>query len=200
MELSKNNVLSKIADDLNLSDTDLDKVISSYEAVGMLLKNDSAISNYGDVRVFPQGSIALGTTVKPLSRSDYDVDMVALVLNDKIDLRTLKRIIGDALKGSDRYKSKIEKLPFGGKRCWTLNYKDYHMDILPCKPDSTPTTYKGIESIVATHSDDGINFSSVHTNPKGYLSWFLEKSNSYLVESKRLFSLEKIKEYPRKRG
>ena len=198
MELNKNKVLEKIADDLNLSDTELDNIITSYEAVGTLLNNDTTISLYGDVRVFPQGSIALGTTVKPLSNSDYDVDMVALVLNNDIDLRTLKGIIGDALKKSDRYRNRIQKLPNGGKRCWTLNYKDYHMDILPCKPDPRPATYKDIKSVIATHTDDGFTFREVYTNPKGYLSWFLDKSNSYLEESKRLFSLEKIKEYPRK--
>lgn len=198
MELNKNKVLGKIADDLNLSDSELDNIITSYEAIGTLLNNDSNIALYGDVRVFPQGSVALGTTVKPLSNSEYDVDMVALVLNANIDLKKLKNIIGDALKKSDRYKSKIQKLPNGGKRCWTLKYKDYHMDILPCKPDVRPAKYKDIDSVVATHTDDGFSFREVSTNPKGYLSWFLDRSNSYLEESKRLFSLEKIKEYPRK--
>ena len=198
MELNKNKVLEKIADDLNLSDTELDNVITSYEAVGALLHNDRNIAQYGDISVFPQGSVALGTTVKPLSKSDYDVDMVALLKNSDIDLRALKHVVGNALKSSDRYKNKIEKLPNGGKRCWTLNYKDYHMDILPCKPDTHPATYKEIDSVIATHTDDGVNFVKVYTNPKGYLAWFLDKSNSYLKESKRLFSLEKIKEYPRK--
>ncbi len=198
MELNKNNVLEKVANDLNLNDTELDSVITSYEAVGALLNNDKNITQYGDISVFPQGSIALGTTVKPLSKSDYDVDMVAFLKNSSIDLRTLKHIIGNALKNSDRYKNKIEKLPNGGKRCWTLNYKDYHMDILPCKPDLNPATYKEIDSVIATHTDDGFNFTEIYTNPKGYLAWFLDKSNSFMKESKRLFSLEKIKEYPRK--
>jgi len=198
MELNKNNVLEKVADDLNLSDTEFDSVITSYEAVGALLNSDRNITQYGAISIFPQGSIALGTTVKPLSKSDYDVDMVALLKNSDIDLRTLKHAIGNALKNSDRYKNRIEKLPNGGKRCWTLNYRNYHMDILPCKLDLNPAKYNEIDSIIATHTDDGMNFTKVYTNPKGYLAWFLDKSNSYMKESKRLFSLEKVKEYPRK--
>lgn len=195
MNYSITSILESIADDLNLSETEFNKITTSYRTIAELLNENSEIKMYGGVTIFPQGSVGLGTVVKPLS-DDYDVDMVLLLNNRSIGMKTLKQLVGNVLKNDKRYKDKIDE---EGKRCWTLNYEGYHMDILPARVDSMPITYKGIDSIEATEFD---KINKVYlpnwrkTNPKGYLKWFLEQCDRELREGIRKFSIDKINEYP----
>lgn len=68
-------LLRKIAEDLDLNQTEEDAITRSYEAVGNYLKNSKELSSC-TVNIFPQGSVRLGTVVKPLTKDDYDVDLV----------------------------------------------------------------------------------------------------------------------------
>ena len=55
--------LSQIADELNITDTMLDRAVSSYGAVGKWLSDGIAL----DVSIEPQGSVSLGTVIRPIS-------------------------------------------------------------------------------------------------------------------------------------
>ena len=146
--VSLNNLLSEIADLLELTDTQFNNIKSSYEAVANWLNTGEEIQKYGNVEIFPQGSIGLGTVVKPLRRDEYDVDMVLFIDRTDIPTKELKRIIGNRLKEHSTYKRMLDE---EGKRCWTLVYADplsYHMDILPTKADTQPKYYNGIPSIL----------------------------------------------------
>lgn len=44
-----------------------------------------------------------------------------------------KTIVGDRLREHKTYANMLEP---EGKRCWTLNYDEFHMDILPCVPNN----------------------------------------------------------------
>ena len=92
------------------------------------------MKKYGAVKIIPQGSVALGTTIKPFElNDDYDVDLLCVV--DSHNLRNqpkyLKKIVGDRLQEKNDISSDLIE----GKRCWTINYNDHHVDILPCVPD-----------------------------------------------------------------
>lgn len=196
--VSINSLLAKIADLLELTDTQFDNIKTSYEAVAKWLNDGEEIKKYGHVEIFPQGSIGLGTVVKPLHDEEYDVDMVLLIDRTGIPAKELKQIIGDRLKEHSTYRRMLDD---EGKRCWTLNYADslsYHMDILPTKRDSEPKYYNGIPSILATDRNEltGL-YSDKSTNPRGYLSWFLENTQNG-IEKRKSFTIEKIEEYPRK--
>ena len=152
--VSLNNLLSEIADLLELTDTQFNNIKSSYETVANWLNTGEEIQKYGNVEIFPQGSIGLGTVVKPLRRDEYDVDMVLFIDRTDIPTKELKRIIGNRLKEHSTYKRMLDE---EGKRCWTLVYADslsYHMDILPTKADTQPKYYNGIPSILATDKDE----------------------------------------------
>lgn len=62
-----NLIMSELADELNISETMEKKAVSGYENVGSWLDSDDF-----DTRtvVYPQGSFALGTVIKPLSGDD----------------------------------------------------------------------------------------------------------------------------------
>ena len=70
--------LSQIADELNITPTMLDKAVKSYTAVGTWLSDGIPY----DVKITPQGSMNLGTVVRPITEKDeYDVDLVCLLKN-----------------------------------------------------------------------------------------------------------------------
>ena len=69
-------IFRALADSLNVSETTTKEIIASYEAVGTYLGN---LEEDLDIKISPQGSMALGTMIKPLSsdkNGEYDVDLI----------------------------------------------------------------------------------------------------------------------------
>lgn len=123
------SVLDEICQALELTNTQLEAVQTSYEAVAEWLSaSDNPLLKWIDIYV--HGSAGLGTTVRPLNREDFDVDLICKVLRFATDRAPaeLKRIVGERLKENARYAGMIEEK----KRCWRLNYaREYHLDISP---------------------------------------------------------------------
>ena len=96
-----NEMYEEIADELNISDAVFDSANRSYKALGEYLDNN--FEGY-KVVIFPQGSMNLGTLIKPVDKSDdYDLDAVCKVYHDFDSPEDLINLIGDVLKNSDRY-------------------------------------------------------------------------------------------------
>ena len=190
-----NDLLYSITEKLELSQTQLDRIEKSYNAVGNWLNESYEISKYGKILIFPQGSVGLGTVVKPIDK-DYDIDLVIRLDNKNITAEILKKLVGKRLQENDIYKNMLDK---EGKRCWTLIYSDslnYHMDILPTKIDSNPVSYNGIPSIQATNKDEHGIYSFKSTNPSGYLNWFLSKAGR--IQLRDSFEIKPLNQYPLK--
>ena len=98
--------LNQIADELNITDTMLDKAVSSYEAVGKWLSDGIP----QDVKITPQGSMNLGTVIRPISDEDeYDVDLVCLLKNGSaLPPSYIKSVVGDRLKEHGTYRRMLE--------------------------------------------------------------------------------------------
>lgn len=163
-------MLRRIADEIEISQTEHERAVKSYNAVGTFLDNN--IPQY-NIRVIPQGSFRLGTVIKPITDKDeYDIDLVAIVDNKFTDAEDLKNIVGDALKESDRYSEKLKE----GKRCWTIEYAEssnYHMDILPAMKSDTYMTTK---ELTMTHKEDeSSDYEFRQTNPEAYYDWFAKR-------------------------
>ena len=178
---SKQNIdkmLRKIAKEIEISKTEYEKAVKSYNAVGTFIDNN--IPQY-DIKVVPQGSFRLGTVIKPVTDKDeYDIDLVAIIDHKFINAKELKNIVGDALKSSNRYSEKLVE----GKRCWTIEYSEsskYHMDILPTMMSDTYSTNK---ELTMTHKEDEkSDYEFRQTNPEAYYDWFVERMEE---ERKRL--------------
>ncbi len=172
-----NEIYENIADELNISDSIFESASKSYKALGEYL--ESKLEDY-KVEVFPQGSMNLGTLIKPISEADdYDLDAVCKVHNSFNDAGELKNLIGDILKKSERYSKMLQP---EGKRCWTLKYADgshFHMDILPSSP-----TGKLDNSIKITHKENE-KYEFRISNPQGYAEWFDKLQES---ERRKIFS------------
>ena len=194
---SKQNIdkmLRKIGKEIEISKTEHEKAVKSYNAVGTFIDNN--IPQY-DIKVVPQGSFRLGTVIKPITDEDeYDIDLVAIIDHKFLSAKELKNIVGDALKSSDRYSEKLVE----GKRCWTLKYADeaqYHMDILPAIED---ITYDKDKKLKITNKDEISNiYTFTTTNPEAYFEWFNEKQKEEkrrLVESFAVQNNKNIEEVP----
>jgi len=183
-ELEFNKYFVKIAENLDISDTMRDKAIKSYQAVGNWLGDCDVDS---DVKIMPQGSFNLGTVIKPITDKDeYDIDLVCLLKNmRRADGATIKNSVGDRLKENERYKKMLDK---EGKRCWTLNYDEFHMDILPCVPNSTFYSEPRFTEIKLTHKISEMHYTPKYSNPYKYHEWFEQQMQVRAYEIKKEFA------------
>lgn len=122
-------ILDEICQELEWTQTQFEKARTSYEAVADWLSgsNDPLLAS---LRVYLHGSGALGTSIKPIGRDEFDVDLISffLGLGPKITPARLKAAIGQRLREHARYASILGEK----KRCWRLNYTgDFHLDISP---------------------------------------------------------------------
>ena len=177
-----NHLLTDIAEELNIPERTLKKAISSYDALAEYINNNASFS----VNVFPQGSIRLGTAIKPINEDgEYDIDLVCYVKGDVKTAAMLKNMVGDVLKNSDRYSKLL--LP-EGRRCWTLQYAEdahFHMDVLPAEHGDNQND----EPLTITDKEN-MTYSFQSSNPKGYAKWFDKKQKG--GESFHTLSIEKI--------
>ena len=104
-----------------------------YGAVGdYLTEFDDPIFRTGVI--FPHGSFATGTALRPLRLAELDVDLIWHVADPWLAMQpvTLKRMLGDALRAHGTYARMLEEKA----RCWRLNYAGrFHMDITPSVPN-----------------------------------------------------------------
>lgn len=174
-----------LSDTLNISNSDTQEIVQSYNAVGSYLGN---LEEHLDISIYPQGSLSLGTIIKPLAtdrNGEYDIDLVCQINNGSTLVATsIKNIIGDRLKESSLY---LKKLDQEGKRCWTLNYAKYHMDVLPC----IPYVENPLESkIKLTEKLEDGNYYFSFGNPKGFRKWFINEMQTIFEESRKSFSVK----------
>lgn len=181
-----NRIYENIIEEISISKTMLNKAVESYEAVGNWL---GECEPNLDVRIMPQGSMNLGTVVKPISdKDDYDIDLVCLLKNGcELNAKQIKEIVGSRLKEHKTYKNMLEP---EGKRCWTLQYEEFHMDVLPCVPKDTYYIEPGKTEIRLTHKIDDVKYEDRYSNPAEYKLWFEERMQTILLESKRLYAME----------
>lgn len=193
------DILEELGRNLDITKTQYDAAVRSYEAVGThLSKPDSVLAPYKP-EIAPQGSFMLGTMVKPVGAKDeLDLDLVCQLTGKGAHWtqKHLKDAVGDQLRASDRYKPMIKSPE--GRRCWTLEYADeakYHMDILPAIVDSgyrmllekvfsAPTT-ADVSTLALRITDKKRSDYLVETNhlkwlrsnPFGYAHWFFNRAS-----------------------
>ena len=92
-------LLDRILRDLELSPTQLVEARTSYEAVTQaLVKAGMPVAPFFPW-LFAQGSMRIGTTVKPIGQEEYDLDIVCLLKKGGVSApsqRGLRPRLGDA--------------------------------------------------------------------------------------------------------
>lgn len=185
-------LLMEIVDLLRITDGQRMLAEKSYNKIGDWLKfEDSRLSKY-DISVFPQGSIKLGTLIKPIDGNVYDIDVVCQLSKniDDISAYELKDMIGNRLKQNQEYRYMIKEK----KRCWTLIYNkhmNYHIDILPAMVN---VDY----GLKATEKKGNKEYIFIDTSPHEYGEWFKERMNQYTRIIYERGEIEVLPQYPHK--
>jgi hypothetical protein len=181
--LQREDILTRIAVSLELDETRKQRMESAYNAVYDILEKDEVFFSKVDFLVYPQGSKAIGTTVKPRGKEEFDLD-ITVEIRDPYYNYTSSEIYNHlirVLSNNDTYKEKLVKK----NRCARIDYVgDFHMDVLPgC------IVISGDSKIMVPDRELS---SWTSSNPKGYANWFTQKaetiSSSNLNKAFRTFS------------
>lgn len=170
-EFKKEELLAIAAANLELDDTRKEQMISAYKAVNDVFDKDEEFFKDYTVNVYAQGSLLIGTTIKPLPGKEFDLDIV-LKLDDSYLNHTPKEIYDEVFRVLDNhgtYSPLLQKK----NRCIRINYNsDFHMDILSgCKITSDSTR------LMIPNDKTLIDWS--RTDPKGYAAWFQNISEKH---------------------
>lgn len=204
-----NKLLSQLADEIDISDSQEGVVRRAYNSVADWLNQKNTLIAKHQVHIFPQGSIMYGTAIKPINEDDYDIDLVCefTAQTENISPSYVKQSVGQRLKENATYKKMLDE---EGRRCWTLKYSDnlnFHMDILPAIPFQekyrTDSRFKEAFNSITNNRElallatdkDKISelYKYIPTNPRGYAEWF--KGRVQTNKRKLIFdSIERIPE------
>jgi hypothetical protein len=169
-------------DQLDIPQVMHEKAVAEYHAVGEWLARAGEAANGADCFIFPQGSFILGTVVRPVVGTEYDIDLVARrdVLKTSITQADLKAGVGATLLDfveSRRGFAGAPSVRTEGRRCWTLRYADqgFHMDVLPAIPD------READSSSAVLLPDRELVEWQHSDPIAYAAWFIQRAERQLL-------------------
>src|SRR5690554_2963819 len=165
------DLLARAAEKLQLDKTRREKIESSYQAIQELLENDQTYFNSKNFEIYPQGSVRIGTTVKPLAKNEFDLDIVLHIRDNEYEstdpmivFNELKRVLSANKNYNDKVITKA--------RCVRLDYTgDYHMDIL----SGCQQNINNEDKIVIP---DRELKALLISNPRGYAKWFIGKAES----------------------
>lgn len=154
---------------------------AAYRRVGGWLEEN--LADDADWHVYPQGSMRLGTVVRPSPDDEYDLDAVAKweIEKDRVTKQQLKDTVGDALAGFvDAHlgaPGAATACKEGG-RCWTLHFAEpFHLDLLPAIPDPDALPH----GIQITDRDLRLWQPS---NPIAFADWFYERMGPGYLSAK----------------
>ena len=194
-----NDLYERIVKDIDISNELFDDAETEYIALGQWIDKETPTYKIG---VYPQGSFALGTVIKPFTGTDdYDLDLVC-EFAEQYDLTAeeLKcSVVKPLLQRYRKTRGDIEEK----RKCWHVEYDDvpnFHMDIIPA-------VFCDNYIKITDHNEDNDTYDYIGSNPKGYINWFRSKMDrrrkiiheQYCKDHKEQLTyqadIEKLKEY-----
>jgi len=163
------DLLDKMAESVQLDKSRYERMKKHYEAVKDWIESDEKFFKPYKYDVYPHGSVRILTTVKPIGKDEFDLD-IAIHLTSSLGTHTPARIYAELkrrLEEHATYKAMLETK----NRCIRLNYAgDFHMDILP-----------GVQEFAWDDNrlkvPDKEMGTWVSSNPRGYANWFMERAS-----------------------
>ena len=157
-------LLDQIGQELEIPEGRYLEAEKRYNSVIAYLNGCPVLSRF-DPHSFPQGSFALGTTVRPLHGEEYDLDFIYLLRGAHRNTYTEQQIydfLFTRLKGNGTYAGMVELK----KRCVRIIYaNEFHLDITPAVNNLTCPN----GSILVPDRKLRIWKPS---HPQGYVDWF----------------------------
>lgn len=169
------DLLMLICEELQLAPTRYLLAVERYGAVSRVLESEGSPFCGSPLSIYPQGSMALGTTVRPLE-GPHDLDFVFElgIPHQCIDPMALLATFYNFLKKHGTYSEMVSLK----NRCVRITYaNDFYMDVLPsCKDLQLGGTCIQVP-------DRGLASWSP-SNPKGYVKWFRDTSTTLPLAEK----------------
>ena len=182
--------------------------VEKYEALSAYL-----ISYGMNVEIYPQGSFAFGTVVRPSAADDdanYDLDFIAQQNCNKNECTPseIRDNFEKALASNAIYKERLKIY----EECFTIEYAEtngvgFNIDIVPAVDESNETKQRLkdncrdaalIETAIAIPKHNGKrNYTWLTNNPKGLLEWFNRINAPYLAYHKNERRELIFKSYPK---
>lgn len=188
-------ILRSITDELDVPDEVYAEAVRKYQHIGDWFKRDKGNEYRTDSEIYPQGSVRLGTMIRPVREGDeYDVDLVycADLAKENITQADLKKQAGEQLRRYiEHLRSQGEEVPGleAGRRCWTLLYKKrFHMDVLPAIPDDEAMAFNVRDRAHGILITDKDLWNWQHSNPRGYANWFAEREQAVLLKRRMIMA------------
>lgn len=169
----------KLIHSLDITPTMYKNAVDKYKALTKLLQ-----SNGIECDIYPQGSFATGTMVRPIGKDSYDLDVICELAVPKADTtaREIKESVGEVITDYEKYDNVIEY-----DKCWTIDYAEisgcgFSIDVVPAVDEDRDS--KGILINKSPFNKDLVPLSVAITkkteetyrwstsNPKGYTEWF----------------------------
>jgi hypothetical protein len=187
-----NDLLNRIGEKLQLDNSRKERAKTSYQALCTWIETDEKYFSKYTLDFYAQGSYRTGTTVKPVSGEEFDLDFVLEIKGDwktENPLRLLKEL-ARRLSENGTYESMLEVKT----RCIRINYaNEFHIDILPGFPESIYSSNTKIKVPDRELKD------WTDSNPKGFADWFDDisnKVNTMFIEKRAVASVEPLPESP----
>lgn len=184
-EAKLDDLLNRMAHNLQLDETRREKMISAYKAVSDWIDSDEGFFKDVNFEIYPHGSAKIGTTVKPRETEEFDLDFVIHIELDweEHDPFEVYEELKRRLNEHGTYKQMLEPK----NRVLRLNYAgDFHIDIMPGCQEFTADPNK-----IKIRDKKERNW--VSSNPRGYAEWFEAKADTveeFLLE--KALSMEEI--------
>lgn len=156
-------ILEAICQELELTSTQYKDAEEKYSAVGRWLAQGGLVASF-EPRIFPHGSIALGTTDRPYLRSEFDLDLIChlTTASDRLDQKYVMQLVGNRLQENKIYRERLEPK----NRCLRLSYgNQFNLDITPAVRNSRCDN----GGLVVP---DRMLETWKPTNPEGYIEFF----------------------------
>lgn len=167
------SVLSAIARSHSPTQKMLEQMESAYRGTGQFLTESDEFGDTLD-EVHPQGSRAIGTTIRPTAHVEFDIDLVARLRGEGLQRYSFqggqKKLLDDLHAVLSEYGRK-HALPVKRRaRCVSLMYSnDMHADITPI---INSPLYGPLHGDTHGLVPDRELQSFMGTNPLGYKRWF----------------------------
>lgn len=181
----------KIASKLDITPSMYKEATEKYESLAKYLNAHSGLR----ANMYPQGSFALGTVVRPYYKGNdaaYDLDFICEVSKDKDETNPneLRDAIKSALSESKLYSDKLEEFD----ECFTIHYADingssFSIDIVPATAEDSATINELrsktarpdlVNNAIAIPKKKSSEYEWLTNNPQGFKEWFQEINKPFL--------------------
>jgi hypothetical protein len=172
----------KIISQLDITPTMYKNAVTKYTSIAKYLENNGI-----EADMYPQGSFALGTVVRPSAKDPnaaYDLDFVCQlrITRDDLTAAELRKQVEDILTSSDLYGGKLTIYD----KCLTIEYADvdsigFSIDIVPAADENGENKMRLrsksknpglIDTAIAIPKHCEKNYNWITNNPNGYRAWF----------------------------